>query len=50
MIEIPPAVENLVICIDPPPLEVVKAAIKAMKSEKAGGADGMIAETLKEDF
>ena len=47
MAEIQPAVEDLVICIDPPTLEEVKAAIKAMKSGKAGGADGVTAEMLK---
>ena len=45
--EIPPAVEDLDICIDPPTMEEVKAAIKAMKSGKAGGADGVTAEMLK---
>ena len=45
--EIPPAVEDLDICKDPPTMEEVKAAIKAMKSGKAGGADGVTAEMLK---
>ena len=45
--EIPPAVVDLDICIDPPSIEEVKAAIKAMKSGKAGGADGVTAEMLK---
>ena len=45
--EIPPAVEDLAICIDPPTMEEVKAAIKAMKSRKASEADGMTAEMLK---
>ena len=45
--EIPPAVEELDICIDPPTMEEGKAAIKAMKSGKAGGADGITAEMLK---
>ena len=45
--EIPPAVEDLDICIDPPTMEEVKAAIKVMKSGKAGGADGLTAEMLK---
>ena len=47
MAEIQPAVEDLVICIDPPTLEEVKKAINAMKSGKAGGADGVIAETAQ---
>ena len=45
--EIPPAVEDLDICIDSPTMEEVKAAIKAMRSGKAGGADGVTAEMLK---
>ena len=45
--EIPPAVEDLDICIDPPTMEEVKAAIKAMKSGKAVGADGVTAKMLK---
>ena len=45
--EIPPAVEDLEICIDPPTMEEVKAANKAMKSGKAGGAAGVTAEMLK---
>ena len=45
--EIPPAVEDLDICIDPPTMEEVKAVIKVMKSGKAGGADGVTAEMLK---
>ncbi|KAL9966528.1 hypothetical protein ACROYT_G024615 [Oculina patagonica] len=45
--EIPPAAEDLVICTDPPTLEEVKVAIKAMKNGKAGGADGVTAEMLK---
>ncbi|XP_068723267.1 uncharacterized protein [Montipora capricornis] len=44
---IPPAVEDLDICIAPPTMEEGKAAIKAMTSGKAGGADGMTAEMLK---
>ena len=47
MTEIPPAVEDLVICIDLPTLEEIKAAIKVMKSGKAGGTDGVTAEMLK---
>ena len=43
--EIP--VEDLDICIDPPTLEEVEAAIKAMKSGKAGGADEVTVEMLK---
>ena len=35
------------VCIDPPTMEEVKAAIKAMKSGKACGADGVTAEMLK---
>ena len=45
--ELPPAAEDLVICIDPSTLEEVKAAINAMKSGKVGGADGVTAEILK---
>ena len=45
--EIPLAVEDLDICIDPPTMEEVKAAIKVMKSGKAGGADQVTAEMLK---
>ena len=45
--EIQPAVEDLDICIDPPTMGEVKAAIKMMKSGKAGGADGVTAEILK---
>lgn len=47
MAEIPPAVEDLAICTDLPTLEEVKAAIKAMKSRKAGGAHRVTAEMLK---
>ena len=39
--------EDLDTCIDPPTMEEVKAAIKAMESGKAGGADGMTAEMFK---
>ena len=39
--------EDLDICIDPPTMGEVKAAIKMMKSGKAGGADGVTAEILK---
>ena len=35
------------ICIDPATMEEVKAANKAMKSGKAGGAAGVTAEMLK---
>ena len=45
--DIPPAVEDLDICIDPPTKEEVKSAIKAMKRGKACGADGVTAEMLK---
>ena len=45
--ETPPAVEDLDICTDPPTMEEVKDAIKAMKSGRAGGADGVTAEMLK---
>jgi len=45
--EILPAVEDLDICIDPPTMEEVKAAVNVMKSGKAGGVDGVTAETLK---
>ena len=41
--EIPTAVEDLNICIDPSPMEEVKAAIKAMESGRACGADGVTA-------
>lgn len=41
--------EDLDICIDPATMEEVKAAIKAMKSGKAGGADGVTADMLKAD-
>ena len=44
--EIPPAVDDLDICIDPPTMEEVKVAMKVMKSGKAGGADGVTAEML----
>ena len=47
VIEIPPAAEDLDNCIDPPTMEQVRAAIKAIKSEKACGADGVTAEMLK---
>ena len=47
VVEIPLAAENLEICIDPPTMEEVKAAIKAMKSGKACGADGVTAEIVK---
>ena len=40
---------DLDICTDPPSLEEVTAAIKAMKSGKAPGADGVTAEMLKAD-
>ena len=48
VVEIPPAAEDLDVFIDPPTMEEVKAAaIKAMKSGKACGADGVAAEMLK---
>ncbi len=47
MAGIPPAAVDLVICIDPLTLEGVKAAIRAMKSAKAGGANRVTAEILK---
>ena len=47
VVEIAPAAEDLDICIDPPTIEEVKAAIKAVKSGKACGADGVTAEMLK---
>ena len=47
VVEIPPVAEDLNICIDPPTMEEVKGAIKAMKSGKACGADGVTAEMLK---
>ena len=45
--ETPLAVEDLGICTDPLTMEEVKDAIKAMKSGKAGGADGVTAEMFK---
>ena len=47
--DIQPADTDLDICTDPPSLEEVTAAIKAMKSGKAPGADGVTAEMLKPD-
>ena len=47
--DIQPADTDLDICTDPPSLEEVTAAIKAMKSGKASGADGVTAEMLKAD-
>ena len=47
--DIQPADTDLDICTDPPSLEEVTAAIKAMKRGKAPGADGVTAETLKAD-
>ena len=47
VVKIPPAAEDLDICIDPPTMEEVKAAIKAKKSGQACGADGVTAEMLK---
>ena len=47
--DIQPADTDLDICTDPPSLEEVTAAIKAMKSGKAPGADGVTAEILKAD-
>ena len=47
--DIQPADTDLDICTDPPHLEEVTAAIKATKSCKAPGADGVIAEMLKAD-
>ena len=47
--DIQPADTDLDICTDPPSLEEVTAAIKAMKSGKAPGADGVTAEMLKAD-
>ncbi|KAL9956567.1 hypothetical protein ACROYT_G038060 [Oculina patagonica] len=48
MTEIPPVAEDVVICTDPPTLEEVKAAIKAMKSGKTVGEDTSVtAEMLK---
>ena len=45
--DIQPADTDLDICTDPPSLEEVTAAIKAIKSGKAPGADGVTAEMLK---
>ena len=45
--DIQPADTDLDICTDPPSLEEVTAAIKAMKSGNAPGADGVTAEMLK---
>ena len=39
--------EDLDVCIYPSTMKEVKAAIKAMKSGKACGADGVTAEMLK---
>ena len=47
--DIQPADTDLDICTDPPSLEEVTAAIKAMKSGKAPGTDGVTAEMLKAD-
>ena len=47
--DIQPAETDLDICTDPPNLEEVTAAIKAMKSGKAPRADGVTAEMLKAD-
>ena len=47
VLENQPAAEDLDICIDPPTMEEVKATVKAMKSGKAYGADGVTAEMLK---
>ena len=47
--DIQPVDTDLDICTDPPSLEEVTAAIKAMKSGKAPGADGVTAEMLKAD-
>ena len=47
--DIQPADTDLDICTDPPSLKEVTAAIKAMKSGKAPGADGVTAEMLKAD-
>ena len=47
VVEIPPAAEDLDICIDPPTMEEVKAAVKAMKSGKTCGADGATTEMIK---
>ena len=47
--DIQPADADLDICTDPPSLEEVTAAIKAMKKGKAPGADGVTAEMLKAD-
>ena len=47
--EIPPVVKDLAICIDSPTMKEVKAAIKTMTSWKAGGADGVTAEMLKDE-
>ena len=47
VVEIALAAEDLDICIDPPTMEEVKAAIKAVKSGKACGADGVTAEMVK---
>ena len=47
MAEIPPAAEDLLICIDPSTLKEVKTAINAITSGKAIGADGVTAEILK---
>ena len=45
--DISPAEETLDIDTDPPTLEEVKQAIKAMKNGKAGGLDGVTADMLK---
>ena len=45
--DIPAADEILDIDTEPPTLDEVKAAIKAMKSGKAGGLDGITADMLK---
>ena len=47
--DIQPADTDLDICTDPPRLEEVTATIKAMKSGKAPGADGVTAEMLEAD-
>lgn len=44
--EIPQAIKDLDICIDPPSNEEVKAAVKAINSGKAGGVDGVTEEIL----
>lgn len=47
MAETPPAAGNLVICTDPSTLKEVRAAINAMNSGKAGGANRVTAEMRK---